>query len=205
MNLSCLCNKSLNGYRGRDRSATGLNAAERHGVGMGNASHSGNGASSKKDDSRNYGIHPLDLKALLKQFAQSKVFPNPYSRGAYFYFVEALKVLGANKVHKFAAVQDQMRKLMSAPETKRADRKTDWERFSNKREVETDYNGRIMRNAEVLQRVNDYGLKLLQVGQKVLKTKGMVVDIMKGENRSPLYRLNTDSAEPLNEFRRRRS
>ena len=164
----------------------------------------GVGSSSKNENSRNYGIHPLDLKTLSQRFAETKEFPNPYSRGAYFYFIEALKELGADKTHKFVAVRDQMRKLMSAAETKRADRKTDWERFSYKRDVETDCNGRIMRNAEVLQRVNDYGLKLIQVGQKVLKTKGMVVDILKGQHGSPLYRLNTDSAKPLNEFRRQR-
>lgn len=90
---------------------------------------------------------------------------------------------------------------MSAAETKRADRKTDWERFSYKRDVETDCNGRIVRNAEGLQRVKDDGLKLLQ---KVLKSKGVVADILKGQHGSPLYRLNTNSAEPLNEFRRPR-
>lgn len=164
-----------------------------------------NGSSSNNDDSRNYGIHPLDLKALSEGFARMKEFPNPYSRGAYFYFIESLKVLGANKVHKFLAVRDQMRKLMSAAETKSRDGKTAWERFSNKRDVATDYNGRIVRNAEVLQRVNDYGLKLLLIGKKVLKTRGVVVDILKGPHGSPLYRLNMNASQPINEFHRHRT
>lgn len=155
-------------------------------------------------ETRSYGIHPLTLKELVEQYRASKTIPNPYSRGAYFFFIEALKELGADKTHKFVTVRDQMRKHMSAAETKSGDGKTAWERFSYKQDVETDCNGRIVGNADVLQRVNDYGLKLLRVGQKVLKSKGMVVDILKAQHDSPLYRLNTNSAQPINEFRRQK-
>ena len=50
-----------------------------------------------------------------------------------------------------------------------------------------------------------YGLKSgAQVGTKLLGTRGVVIDILRGRNGEKLFRLNTDSAIPRNEFRTRR-
>jgi hypothetical protein len=158
---------------------------------------------SRSTKPRNHGLHAETLEKLIEQFNGSKTIPNPYSPGPYFYFIEALKDLGVDKMHRFIVVRDRMQELMSVSDPRIAG-KNEWERFVLKVGVATDHNGRIIRNAEVLQRVNDYGLKLLLVGRKVLKTSGLVVDILKGEGGSPLYRLNTDSAVPINEFRQTR-
>ena len=147
---------------------------------------------------------PVDAMGLAVEHAQSHQIPNPFNRGIHYYFIEALKILGSNEAHEFSAVRDQIRRLMSAVVPKGADQTTDWERFAFKPGVALDSNGRIMLQAEQLQRVKDAGRKLLEVGQEVLGSQGVVVDILRDEHGSPLYRLNTDSAHPVNEFRRKR-
>lgn len=156
-----------------------------------------------------------DVATLRDEFAKTKKIPNPHNRGAYFYFVGALITLGKDKAHSFRTVKDQMRLAMSASDTKDENGKSDWQRFVGKEahtddaESALDVDGRLKQNAYVLQRLGGmtpYGLKLLQVGQQVLKSKGMVVDILKGKDgKEIMYRLNTNSATPMNEFIRRRN
>src|SRR5690242_14417963 len=74
------------------------------------------GARSKNEDSRNYGLDSYGSKELAEEYATTKTTPNPFHRGAYFYFNEALKELDVDKAHRFVAVRDQMRKLTSAAE-----------------------------------------------------------------------------------------
>jgi hypothetical protein len=126
------------------------------------------------------------IRFLAEKYAQTGETPNPYPRGVHFYIIEALRTLGIDKIHRFSAVKDQMRKLMGSSRAIGTKRRTDWERFAHKKEVRLDCNGRIILNARMMQRVREYGLKLLQAGQDILKTDGMVVDILKGEQGSPI-------------------
>lgn len=165
-----------------------------------------------------------DVAKLQTEYKETKRIPNPHNRGAYFYFVGALITLGKDKAHSFRTVKDQMRLAMSASDTKDENGKSDWQRFVGKEahtddaESALDVDGRLKQNAYVLQRLGGltpYGLKLLQVGQQVLKTKGLVIDILKDKDgsqgeKSPkgskgiAYRLNTNSATPINETIRQR-
>ena len=153
---------------------------------------------------------------LKADYKATKVMPIPYSTGAYRSFLLALIDLGVNKSHPFKSVKDKMKALMSDKETV-VDGRTQWQRFTGK-EAHTDneenalnVDGKIHQNAEVLQRVNGesntpYGMKLLQVGRLILKSKGATVDILKSKDgREKLYRLNLNAAEPTNEFRTRRN
>jgi hypothetical protein len=165
---------------------------------------------------RRFHIDADKLDALKKERAENpKAIPNPQNVGAYWLFIEALKSLGVNRAHPFKTVKAEMKKIGSAPETKDENDKTLWQRFAEKDgKSENEENcksldGRIHQNAEVLQRLGGftpYGLKLLQVGQLVLKSKGLVIDVLKGKDgKEILYRLNPDSATPINETKRQRS
>lgn len=63
-------------------------------------------------------------------------------------------------------------------------------------DIEGDVAMRLHCNCRVLQRTNNYGLKLLQVGTKILRSKGCVIDIFSNGRYAPYYRLNTNSAKP---------
>jgi hypothetical protein len=145
--------------------------------------------------------------------------PNPHTSQSslYRYLVQSLIELGVNKAHAFADMKAEMKRLMSLAETKQGEgdkATTAWERFVGKEshaddeEKALDVNGRIHQNAEVLQRLTGftpYGIKLVQVGKEILGSKGMVIDILQKivEGRpTKFYRLNTDSSEPINEWRR---
>lgn len=163
---------------------------------------------------RRFHIEPEHLEALRNERkAEPKEIPNPHNVGAYWLGIEALKALGANKPHSFKAVKAKMREIGNAAETKDANGKTLWQRFAEKDGASDDaenclnVDGKIHQNFEVLQRLGGftpYGLKLLQVGQLVLKSKGLVIDIVKKGDETA-YRLNPNSDQPINELRRRRS
>ncbi|HEV2294694.1 MAG TPA: endonuclease domain-containing protein [Tepidisphaeraceae bacterium] len=154
------------------------------------------------------------LKAEVEQRASAKRIhvPNPYRQGFYHYFVESLQSLGVNRRHSRQVAMGRFRQLTNTPETRDASGKTLWQRWSKGDEGNDPYGTRFDRNAEVLQRVprpgvvnnTPYGLRLLEVGTKVLGTRGVVVDIVKDRDGGRAYRLNTDSSLPVNEFRTRR-
>jgi hypothetical protein len=151
------------------------------------------------------------LRAELQQRGPSKrlFVPNPYRKGFYHYFVESLKSLGVNRRHSRPVVLGRFRQLTNTPETRDESGKTLWQRWVKGDEGTDPYGTRFDRNAEVLQRVprpgvvnnTPYGLRLLEVGTKVLGTTGVVVDIVKDRDGERAYRLNTDSSIPVNEFR----
>lgn len=161
---------------------------------------------------RKHHLGTAEVDQLQAALRDGDKFPNPHNRGNYFYIVEALKQLGLDSRHSFARVKDRVRELMSDKDTRQDDGKgnvtTAWQRFIHKEarndETGRDIDGRLLQNIEVLQRIggmNPYGLKIMEVGTKVLKSKGAVIDLTKtGEE---LYvALNTDSATPINERKR---
>lgn len=164
---------------------------------------------------RRFHLLPEEMTALKAEYKETKLVPLPFNRGAYCYFCAALRNLNGLKrgaAHPFKLVKAEMVKLMSAAETKDDDGKTAWQRFNGKEahteneETALKTDGRIKQNAEVLQRLGGmtpYGLKLQQIGN-VIGSKGVVIDILKGKDGTPSYRLNLNSATPQNDFRKRR-
>jgi hypothetical protein len=158
---------------------------------------------------RRFGLSHRKLGAL-----QSKVlagqFPNPFNTGFYRFLVEALVQLGVNRAHPRKAVIAAFRQLANARNTSQSGG-TFWRRWKTKAGSQP-WSERFDQNAEVLQRVprpgtmnqSPYGLKLLETGRQLLGTRGVVIDILRGRDGQKQFRLNTDSAVPLNDFRTRR-
>ncbi len=141
--------------------------------------------------------------------------PNPHNEGNYKYQVQALIDLGVNVAHSFAHCKEKIRELMGVSDTKDDAGNTAWQRFINKtprnKDTGKNQNDRLIQNYDVLQRItytptskNPYGYKLFQTGVEVLGSAGMVIDkLRKGDE--IFYRLNTDSAIPLNEWKRQKA
>jgi hypothetical protein len=168
---------------------------------------------------RKFHLTTAELDQLAAEHRDGNKLPNPHNKGTYFYIIEALKKLGLVRRHSIAEVKATMRELMEDKSTIQTDGKGNktnaWQRFNRKeaRNAETgrDADGRILQNVEVLQRVNmntvtPYGYKLLQIGQKILKTSGCVIDLtLCGEDNKEIFlALNTDSATPINQRKRAR-
>lgn len=159
---------------------------------------------------RRFHLLPGEIKEMRHEFeaAGQGAVPNPY-RGVYGAIVESLLTLGVNEVHDFPTVKVEVQSILSDAKTRKgegAKTSTAWERFAGKEarngQTGKDVDGRLLQNAEVLQRLSGmtpYGLKLLQVGREVLKTKGMVIDVLDLGGGKAGLRLNTDSATPVNE------
>ena len=146
----------------------------------------------KTDPSRSFGLSTADTRALQERYAKMKKFPNPYRTGVYGFTVDALVSLGVNKRHPISKVHEAFKRVAGN------EWYADWA-AKERRNEETgkDADGRFLQNLKVLQRTKDYGLKLLQVGTKILKTKGCVIDIVRDNKRGLLIRLNTRSAKPI--------
>ena len=146
----------------------------------------------KTTTEHNYGLDAEDVKALAAEYAASKKIPNPNNKGCYRFIIAALTNLGMNKPHPLAEVYERFQKEAGSEWFKA------W-KSKEKRNAEKgkDANGRFLQNIQVLQRVKDYGLRLLQVGTKVMKTKGCVIDLTREAKGGLLVTLNTDSPKPL--------
>jgi len=155
---------------------------------------------------RNYAMDDGEARKLRAQFRKTGEFPNPFRKaGAYQAFVQSLIDLGVDKRHTFSAVKKQMTKLMKAHKPKE-DGPNGWDAFQSpsngKPDVGKDVNGRIIQNAEVLQRLtgyHPYGWKLSQLHA--------CIDIHEGKGGQRMFSLNTtaksqDAVSPVNEFRR---
>jgi hypothetical protein len=121
--------------------------------------------SSKQD--RNYALTPNELKELKADAKAAKAFPNPYRNGIYSQIIAALAASGVNKWHSLSVLKDKMKTLMG----------DDWEAFEKRKprneKAAKSVDERLLLNLQVLQRVRDYGKKLLQVGAVVdLKRQG---------------------------------
>jgi Recombination endonuclease VII len=158
---------------------------------------------------RRFGLSRRKIVALQGKFGTDEL-PNPFNAGFYRYLVEALKRLGVNRPHPRKAVIAAFRELANARSTYK-NGGTFWRRWKGK-DASLPWSERFDQNVEVLQRVprpgvsnnTPYGLKLLEVGTELLRTRGAVIDILRAEDGQKLFRLNTDSGIPQNDFRNRR-
>jgi hypothetical protein len=146
----------------------------------------------KAGKSRSFGLSAADLKALKEKRAADRKFPNPYRAGIHGFTIDALIHLGINKYHPLTKVRDQMKLLAG----------DDWyQKWASKEsrndQTGKDPDGRILQNLKTLQRTADYGLKLLQVGRRVMGTQGAVIDMQWSKGGEILVRLHTKSAKPM--------
>lgn len=166
---------------------------------------------------RSYGIVDVDADGKeTAKFAKLKAamaagdkLPNPFNVGFSYYLIEALKQLGLNKSHTRAKVLETFKALASDKATKNEDGKTFWQVWSKKparNENGRDMDGRFDLNIEVLQRLgglNAPGRKLIQLGTKVLGTKGCVLEVTVTQSTQTVrISLNTDSNTPINQTKR---
>jgi len=144
-----------------------------------------------KNTERTFELSPAQTKTLQAEYVESQKFPNPYQKGCYRFIVSALTSLGVNKSHNLDAVYQRFQQEAGA----------EWFRVWANREgrnekTAKDALGRFIQNLKVLQRAKDYGLKLLQVGRRILKTKGGVVDLSHSGDGGLTVVLNTNSNRP---------
>jgi hypothetical protein len=157
---------------------------------------------------RRFHLAEKALKSLRAEYAETKVVPNPFNqRGNYHFIFATLVEFGLNVTVKWAEFTARLRQKMSAASTVK-DGRTAWEDFKNKEsrndETGLDASDRIEQNVRVLQRLGGMtpcGLRMLEVGTKVLRTKGLVIDLLKSDEGGVLIRLNGDSNSPINELR----
>ena len=149
---------------------------------------------------RSFGLSSADVAELKAEFQKSKHLPNPYRSGAYGFSVEALVALGANKPHPLAKVHAAFKKAAGV------EWYSAWAK-REKRNAETgqDAAGRFVQNLRVLQRTKDFGRKLLEVGKKVMGSKGAVIDISRDPKGELLVALNTNSNSPIKPGRKAES
>lgn len=159
---------------------------------------------------RKFHISADEVTVLKQQMKDGDVLPNPHNRGFWHYFIETMKRLGLNRNHSAAIVINKFQERTREADTKDAEGKTFWVRWSKKdgrnTETEKDWHGKFEQNVEVLQRLGGltpYGLRLMEVGQKVLGTKGACINIINGSGGTVMYRLDTNSDRPVNELRTR--
>jgi hypothetical protein len=105
-----------------------------------------------------------------------KIFFNPYRKGIYYYQIQTLFLLGANKWHSLSDIITKLEEYTSSIDLRKTVIKehgyhTAWDQFRGKKSrdearVSKDYVGRIQENFIMLQRLSrlhPYGYKLHQV------------------------------------------
>lgn len=158
---------------------------------------------------RNYELLDKDVELFAKQRQAAEIMgdkdfvPNPFNRNTFnFFLFEALKSFGTNKNISLTRVMDKVKELGSAADTKK-DGKTFWQRWKGK-DGDNSYDVRFETNIGTLQRIDPdtsyhpFGLRLLEVGTKVLGTDGVVIDRTVNATGEKMIRLNTNSKRPVN-------
>ena len=156
---------------------------------------------------RRYHMDDAKAKKMMTEFKKTGAFQNPYRKGGlYFAFVQSLADLGLNEEHDFKTVKHQMKLAMSTQVNKK--NQNLWDVFSKRQPRNAlsgrDVNGRIIENAQILQRLTGFH----PFGEK-LKQLHACVDILKDSAGLPKFRLNTNfsqynKVEPINEIRRQK-
>jgi len=152
----------------------------------------------KSQKIRKYHLNDKELKELLEKSKIKGEYPNPYKRqGIYKAIIQSLINLGINRWHSFKNIRDEIEKVMRG--YKNINNKNFWEAFSNKIPRNPfsgkDLTGRIIQNAEILQRVeglNCYGIKLKQLGISIH---------IKKENSIIYFKLDTTTEIPYNNLK----
>lgn len=144
-----------------------------------------------KKGERSYGLSTEEVKQLTEEYKATKKFPNPHRAGAYAYTVAALVNLGVNKPHSLTKVHEAFKKAAG----------NDWYRAWANKEARSEATGknaaeRFLQNIRVLQRTRDYARRLLEVGRRVMRTKGCVIDLTRDKQGNLLVTLNTNSSTP---------
>jgi len=151
----------------------------------------------------------IDVNEDIKELAGDYFF-NPYRSGIYYYQIQSLYLLGANKWHSFNKILTKMELIMSLESfCKNGMKTTFWEKFKNKRNRENaakckDYIGRIQENMiffQRLSRLHPCGYKLRQVRAAVDIKRTTKEGFLNGRY---FYRLSTYSTEkealPIRDF-----
>jgi hypothetical protein len=160
---------------------------------------------------RRFHLTKKRVAILRRRFRKEERMPNPFNRGFFHYLLEALIDLGINKPHPMATVMEEVKSRMSDPTTiQPLNGTTAWDRWASNmrggRTLINDWQARFEINVVVLQRLTGftpYGRKLLEVGTKVMKGKGLVIDVLVSETGEKHLRLNTRSERPVNESKSR--
>lgn len=148
---------------------------------------------------RNYDLRDRIVERMKLDYSTYGGVPNPQRLGCYYFIIESLKALGTNEQHSLHTLRAKVEELMG-PERWSTFCKKRRRRLSNMHVCDTppDVDAKLHCNCRVLQRTKDYGKKLLQVGHKVLASRGCVIDIIWNRDEERYYyRLNTDSETPL--------
>ena len=156
---------------------------------------------------RRYHMNDSEAKKMRDKFDKEKIFHNPYRHGGLYHaFIQSLINLGVNEDHSFKNVKHAMQSLMSSEVNGK--NKNLWEIFSSRKPRNMlsgrDINGRIIENANILQRISGFH----PFGEK-LRQLHSCVDILKDSSGLPKFRLNTNFSEyskvkPLNEMKRKK-
>ena len=157
---------------------------------------------------RRYHMDLDEAEKLRAKFTETGEFQNPYrSNGRYWAFIQALIDLGIDKSHPYVTVRDRMKELLSNHTTcRKMDGWTSFEKPLTKENASCskDTRGRIIQNAQVLQRLSGqhpYGWKLAQLHA--------CVDILDDGQGLHAFRLRTgfsavEEVEPVNELKHKR-
>ena len=154
---------------------------------------------------RRYHLMGGKMDKLVEAAQKDGRFPNPYRKGGiYFGIIQALDNLGANTLHPFNEVREEIRRVLSKFKTK--NRQNAWESFANREPRNQmsgkDVNGRILQNAMVLQRLTGFH----PYGEKLRQLKACV-DVKNDETGLPFLMLNTQFDDirdvcPINDIRK---
>lgn len=162
---------------------------------------------------RKFHLNTAEVDQYRAEYKETGRIPIPFNVGGYHFTVAALIALGLDQKHKLATVMEKFRELANDPSTKDDEGATYWKRFKNRDpkgmpDTSLDWQDRFEQNIRVLQRfggVTPYGLKLCEVGTKVCRFKGLVIDLLKDGNGEVYVRLNTQANRPVNELKVRNS
>lgn len=161
-----------------------------------------------------YSSHILseeEIERLKEEYAKTGIMPNPHNKGFYHYLIETMKALGTNNLFSLSQVRKKFKEITSSEKTVNHTGKTFWIRFLEKapknKYTAMSWDQKFDQNVEVLQRLGGntpYGQKLLQLGTKVLNTRGCTIDIYKTELGEKMIMLNTNNDYPINKFKKQK-
>jgi hypothetical protein len=143
-----------------------------------------------------------DIDQLSAAHRDGDKFPSPFNKANYHYLLlvlvkHALSTADRPRKINLTKLVAEFRDLTNDKSTRDASGQTFWQRFKNKesRNPDTglDYDGRILQNLQVMQRITGktpYGIKIDQIAKAVLGLPGACIDITKGRGGEIFVSLN---------------